>query len=229
MEAHIIYLPKSKHSVDLANRALKNLKETLDIDGRLFEGTDRYSVWQEYIDYHLKLKINSFGVGKIDSEIATFLSHYKLWKKCLDNSKKFLILENDSLFTENVNIDTLLNFNGDLLNLGLPSWKNNMIKDKNQNPAISWLDKKDGIFNRKEKNNYTDCLYGAHCYVLNPSGAKKLIDNIDNGIEPADIYLNMDRVDISDLLPHPATAFNDKSFIQRYDEVSHDKKDVWDY
>ena len=80
------------------------------------------------------------------------------------------------------------------------------------------------FFHRKQKRNYTDCLYGAHCYLLNPSGAKKLIDNIDKGIEPADMYISMDRVDIYDLLPHPASAYNGKSFIQR-----HSKENQWDY
>ena len=224
IEAHIITLPKSKYSMHLGKRCISNLKDKLNIDGNLFNGTDRYSVWQKYIDSNLNLKIDKFGVGMIDSEIATFFSHLNLWQKCLDNSKKFLILENDSFFTRNVDIETLLNFDGDLLNLGLPSWKNHMIRDKKQNPAIGWLDKEDGIFHRKEKRNYTDCLYGAHCYLLNPSGAKKLIDNIDKGIEPADMYISMDRVDIYDLLPHPASAYNGKSFIQR-----HSEENQWDY
>ena len=75
IEAHIITLPKSKYSMDLAKRCISNLKDKLNIDGNLFNGTDRYSVWQKYIDSNLNLKIDKFGVGMIDSEIATFFSH----------------------------------------------------------------------------------------------------------------------------------------------------------
>lgn len=224
IEAHIITLPKSKYSMDLAERCISNLKDKLNIDGKLFNGTDRYSAWQKYIDSNLNLKIHKFGIGMLDSEIGTFFSHLNLWQKCLDNSKKFLILENDSFFTKNVDIEVLLNFDGDLLNLGFPSW----MKDEDNLPVdeykkrigLEWLDKPSGIL----KRDYESCLYGAHAYLLNPSGAKKLIDNLQNGIEPADMYLNTNNIEIYDLLPHPAEARNGKSFIQR-----HTEKIVWDY
>ena len=224
IEAHIITLPKSKYSMDLAERCISNLKDKLNIDGKLFNGTDRYSVWQKYIDSNLNLKIHKFGIGMLDSEIGTFFSHLNLWQKCLDNSKKFLILENDSFFTKNVDIEALLNFNGDLLNLGFPSWMddedNLPVDEYKKRIGLEWLDKPNGIL----KRDYESCLYGAHTYLLNPSGAKKLIDNLQNGIEPADMYLNTNNIEIYDLLPHPAEARNGKSFIQR-----HTEKIVWDY
>ena len=224
IEAHIITLPKSKYSMDLAERCIGNLKDKLNIDGKLSNGTDRYSVWQKYIDSNLNLKIHKFGKGMLDSEIATFFSHLNLWQKCLDNSKKFLILENDSFFTKNVDIETLLNFDGDLLNLGFPSWIENIdnlpLDKYKKRIALEWVDKPNGIL----KRDYDSFLYGAHSYLLNPSGAKKLIDNLQNGIEPADMYLNTNNIEIYDLLPHPSEQRNGKSFIQR-----HTEKNVWDY
>ena len=118
----------------------------------------------------------------------------------------------------------MLNFDGDLLNLGFPSWMededNLPVDEYRKRIGLEWLDKPNGIL----KRDYESCLYGAHSYVLNPSGAKKLIDNLQNGIEPTDMYLNTNNIEIYDLLPHPAEARNGKSFIQR-----HTEKIVWDY
>ena len=163
IEAHIITLPKSKYSMDLAERCISNLKDKLNIDGKLFNGTDRYSVWQKYIDSNLNLKIHKFGIGMLDSEIATFFSHLNLWQKCLDNSKKFLILENDSFFTKNVDIEALLNFDGDLLNLGFPSWmddKDNLPVDEyRKRIGLEWLDKPNGILKEIMRVVYMELIH----------------------------------------------------------------------
>ena len=80
IEAHIIYLYRNQNTKWFGKRCISNLKDKLNIDGNLFNGTDRYSVWQKYIDSNLNLKIDKFGVGMIDSEIATFFS-FKFMEK----------------------------------------------------------------------------------------------------------------------------------------------------
>ena len=248
IEAHIITLPKSKHSMSLADRCITNLKETFGFDNPNWNvsysyGVDKYSVWQTYIDSNLNLNIDTFGVGNLESEIATFFSHLNLWQKCLDNSKKFLILETDSVFTKDVDINQLLNFDGDLLNLGYPNWGSSINgKQNNIDIKMEWLDKPNGILKREFCENEhdrhsphlgschcdTEWLFGAHCYLLNPSGAKKLLDSFKKGIEPADTYISQKVLNIYDLLPHPAKQLNDNSFIQRH--YKHNGiDDQWDY
>ena len=59
-------------------------------------------------------------------------------------------------------------------------------------------------------------MYGAQSYVVTPQGAKKLIDGIEEGILPADIYIRQELVDIYDYLPHPIKQESDFTLVQRW-------------
>lgn len=237
MKGYIIHLPKSEISVDEANKTKHDL-EAVGIQPILFEGCDRYDVWQEFIDNDFKIKnITRFGGGYYSSEIATFISHFKLWERCLELNENIIIFEHDAMLTKLFSIDDIKNFNGDLLNLGEPNWGKRV-----------WDG--DGILKRKvctecfdEYNSFVDwapdmcdCntqwLFGAHSYLISPSGAKKLIKDIkSNGIMPADLSLNQEVMDIHDFLPHPFIQRGNFTLIQRINppKFKKQKLNAWDY
>ena len=105
MKGYIIHLPKSQKSLDSA-LSIKLELESIGIEPHLFNGCDRYDVWQEFIDNEFTIQdITRFGGGYVDSEIATFISHYKLWKKCVDDNESIIIFEHDA------NIDLTFDIN----------------------------------------------------------------------------------------------------------------------
>ena len=59
-------------------------------------------------------------------------------------------------------------------------------------------------------------LFGAHAYLLNPSGAVKLVEATKLGILPADVYIRTDLLDIYDYLPHPIKQNEEFTLIQRW-------------
>ena len=125
MKGYIIHLPKSKLSVDIATETKKHL-ESLGIDVSLFDGCDKYDVWQEFIDNDFKINdITRFGGGFVDSEIATFISHYRLWEKCIQLDTPIFIFEHDvelRYYSDNYFLKDIESFDEDLLNLGSPNW-----------------------------------------------------------------------------------------------------------
>ena len=226
MKGFVIYVNNSSES----KKSAKHTQSMFgDIDVSLFKGVDKTNVWQTFIDSKLSiLDIKHFGGGKVDSEIATFFSHYNLWKKCIELNESILILEHDATINYKINFDVLKNFKGDLLNLGEPNW-GSITLGSHPSP---WKDKPSGVFLREkcDKNHYiykmwtkkngmchcdTMWLFGAHGYLLNPIGAKKLVEGTSKGILPADIYIRQEIIDIYDYLPHPIKQSGNITLIQR--------------
>ena len=227
MKGFVIYVDTSSKSKESAKHTQSMFG---DIDITLFKGVDKTNVWQTFIDSELSmLDIKHFGGGKVDSEIATFFSHYNVWLKCIELNEPILVLEHDAIIIGEIDFSILNKFEGDLLNLGEPNWGSITL---DSHPSL-WLDKPKGIFLRDVCNNKHDIykmwtnekglchcdtmwLFGAHAYLLNPSGAIKLVEGTKKGILPADIYIRQELIDIYDYLPHPIKQNGDFSLIQRW-------------
>jgi GR25 family glycosyltransferase involved in LPS biosynthesis len=101
--------------------------------------------------------------------VGCFLSHYHLWKKCIELNETIGIFEQDIEFKKN-NSNTI-------------SFTDVLRFDK---PAKIGKDYGTGIW-----------WEGAHAYLLTPTGAKKLLDWTHiNGAYPADVMLGTNVLDI---------------------------------
>ena len=239
MNVVVIYVNKSDKSTESAKHTQRIFKEKLDIDVTLFNGVNVDSVWQTFIDSNFNiLDWTHFGAGHVDSEIATFFSHYNLWWNCVMLNEPMLILEHDAILNDtNLDLNILKNFKGDLLNLGEPNWGSFWYGDFES----EWINKPSGIRKRfvcKNKHDsyqvwntqegFCHCdtmwLFGAHAYLLNPSGAAKLVEGTQQGILPADVYIRTDLLDIYDYLPHPIKQHSQFTLIQRYEKQKDHKR-----
>ena len=245
MKGYIITLMKSKRSVEYADKSISTAKKYGVTNIEKFPATDRYNVWKRYCDEKLTIKdMTKIGMGYLSSEIATFFSHYDLWTKCINQNEPILILEHDAHFTSKTNINEYDGFDGDILNLGFPSWGS--IDRPDKKIESQWNKKPSGILLREKcegKHNQmkpwldgfchcdTSFLYGAQSYIVTPNGAKKLLNDVPNGILPADIFIRQEIVDIHDLLPHPCRQLSEISYIQRNnsDETTNASNYAWDY
>ena len=157
------------------------------------------------IDEHLEnenLYVNTSGGHKIkhNGVIGCFLSHYFLWKKCIELDQPIGVLEYDAYFIRPLPVDILDSFD-DYCNLdytrhlhygkGKDEYLNNL--DYTSPIVINKLKekRKSSKFNliKYINNNH---IKGAFGYIIKPTGAKKLVTaSKEYGILPADVQPNL--------------------------------------
>jgi glycosyl transferase family 25 len=194
-----------KHADECVNQA-----KTFGIDIEYFDAINGL----EYSSHLEKLKIfprYKFKKGRA-GVFGCFLSHYYLWKKCMEDDIPYLILEHDGYFIEPLPEDILDQF-ADVLkldgldpfskeyNLALENEKNKPVTYKKyHNPAAKFL----------EKNQTGNYMRGAYGYIIKPHAAKTLVEWIAiNGFVSADNQIGDALVDIQVVSPtivrlHPA-------------------------
>ena len=137
-----------------------------------------YNTCHEWIDPIL-------GTTLSRGEIGCFLSHYKLWKRCIKENKPFLILEDDAIVNKLSydEIDNLINYqNYNFVYLG---WK-----EMNEGGSIPVR----GV------NKFVVPVYPywGLAYVITPEAAKILVnDDIEKSIIPVDEYLPLKMKDLN--------------------------------
>ena len=131
-----------------------------------------------------------------DNATAAFLSHFSLWKHCVDINEEITILEHDAVFTNNVN--SFIPHKG-CLSLGHPSY---------------------GMYNKPEKfgvNPLTSKVYfpGAHAYRVKPNAAKFIIEQAKKFARPTDVFLNVETFPfLEEYYPWPVMAKDSFTTIQ---------------
>lgn len=167
MKSYIIRLSDFPNSIEWAERAYKSAKEN-NWNIHFFEGSNGQK--ETLKDYNIK--INSKYKKAIASfervgTVGCFLSHYRLWKKCIELDEPICILEHDvtihAAFPE-------LEFN-DIIKLSTNK------KAKDIYLGEWWA--------------------GAMGYCVSPQGAKKLVNFVEtNGAMPADTMLCTGIIDL---------------------------------
>ena len=121
------------------------------------------------------------------SEVSCFFSHKKAWDQILKENQAMLVLEDDALLAQN--LSCILEELSTIKNIGYEIDYVNLEERKNRKKLLS----------NKSKSDFCDTsltrLYqgrsGAAGYVLWPSGAKKLLLQMENkGIGIADKFIN---------------------------------------
>jgi len=159
------------------------------------EGETRY-------DMKTGLELSGYKTRDINKRIGCFLSHYTLWKNCIEADKPIMILEQDALFTNRFDYGIIKeSFKGDILGLNNPigatrlaSVYDKTLKDiwelrsskRKQNPKYDvyeapWVDKNKMI---------PQGIAGNSAYIIKPAGARKLIElTAEHGIWPNDALM----------------------------------------
>jgi len=178
-----------------------------------------------------KLFINPNGKHKVSRRgkgvLGCFLSHYFLWKKCLEEKSTIGVLEYDAIFIRELP-SNILDLFEDYLNLdytrhthlGLSSNGSEYISqielEKSNNLEVKTVleNRKSSKFPFKYINN--NHIKGAFGYIIKPSGAKKLIEATKKyGILPADIQPNLLYCDIKYTTPS-IVMLNPKGIANRF-------------
>lgn len=198
MKHYVITIKDIPQSVEYANRCIKSASN-FDMKVEQFD-----AVTPRNTDVHKMLKdegISKLGFeekySRLDNCIAAFLSHYSLWKRCIEHNHSITIFEHDAIIVDK--IPDFINFKG-CVNLGKPSY---------------------GKFNTPKKlgvNDLTSKQYfgGAHAYRITPSAAKHLVAKAKTNAGPTDVYLhNQNFAWLEEYYPWPVEVKDTFTTIQR--------------
>ena len=200
MKTFIIYNPNDDLSIKLSSESIESCSQ-FEVYPELFDGVFGDKIIKILKEYNL---VDGYFAPELtQGERGCFLSHFCLWKKCIELNEPILILEHDITMIRQLPNNILDNVT-ELLNLDLCGSlrkkyneyldcmkKTGPIKikrlfDQTQLPSnITW----------KSAKQYH--VAGAHAYIIKPIAAKKLIVAAEkNGCLPVDVHINSHYVDI---------------------------------
>ena len=171
MKAYVITIEHLKQSVECADRCIASgAKYGLHIEKHKAT-TPRDNPNEIFNKLAITTRHFSTDIGsRPENVLSAFLSHYSLWLKCIALNETIAIFEHDAVILNNIPVN--ITFKG-CMNIGAPSY--GAFK---QPMSLGKID-------LTSKNYFP----GAHAYMLNPSGAKRLVDHASVYARPTDIYL----------------------------------------
>jgi GR25 family glycosyltransferase involved in LPS biosynthesis len=175
------------------------------------------AIWGRDYEKHLaKLNIR-LGRQKLSKmtlgHYGNFLSHYYLWKKCINDQEPYLVLEHDGWLLREIPENIFDQFD-DVCKLDCysPFMKTDggydVVVDKDLTSPVAVH----SILDIPKLTGYSDALRfkkragcyssGVYAYIIKPRGAKKLIDWInENGFLATDNQVNTNVMDVKVCIP----------------------------
>ena len=196
MRAFVITIEDNERSVQAANRCIRSAPFPVERFKAVTPKDNPKRMFKEY-----GLPVEAFEKDQRYSRkepcMSAFLSHYQLWKRCISSNEEILILEHDAMFTGNWP-PSLGNYHG-LISVGKPSY------GRYGEPIMIGVNP---LCSKKH-------LPGAHAYVVNPRGAKEIVEKAKTEAAPTDVYLHLDRfVWLEEYYPWPVEAKDSFTTIQ---------------
>ena len=185
-------------SENLAQECIESAKK-FGIQAKIFPAT-----WGKDIDKHFveqDLKIYKKGQKKKDINPGLkgcLLSHYRLWKKCIESQKPMMIFEHDNIVLRDIP-EKLLNTFEDVLHLDFASRQVTDYEDftetYNGDDVKQWCPQIPRLSGH-ELYNKTH-IKGSHAYIIKPLGAIKMVDWVWNvGALSPDLAMNSTAIDL---------------------------------
>tara|TARA_B100000676_G_scaffold107390_1_gene107393 strand:- start:3717 stop:4400 length:684 start_codon:yes stop_codon:yes gene_type:complete len=185
-------------SENLAQECIESAKK-FGIQAKIFPAT-----WGKDIDKHFveqDLKIYKKGQKKKDINPGLkgcLLSHYRLWKKCIESQEPMMIFEHDNIVLRDIP-EKLLNTFEDVLHLDFASRQVTDYEDftetYNGDDVKQWCPQIPRLSGH-ELYNKTH-IKGSHAYIIKPLGAIKMVDWVWNvGALSPDLAMNSTAIDL---------------------------------
>lgn len=218
MKYKIICLKESDISVKYTNECIEQAKK-FNIRLEIFDGIHGNDSEKHINDLNIKRKWN-FKAGRKGVD-GCFLSHFYLWKKCVEDNEPYLILEHDGYFIKPLPEDILNHFS-DVLKLdNYNPFKETYNTDinKDTNKKVSYIKYENSLVKNVSLNETGTYFKGAYSYIIKPHAAKKIIEFVyDKGFLPADVLLGDAILDLKVTIPTIARLHPD--YFNRVKELS---------
>jgi GR25 family glycosyltransferase involved in LPS biosynthesis len=202
VKCFIIRLEENDHSCKMAFDCFEQAKK-YNIEANYFKAINGNNSVEHYNKLNIK-QAGKFKKGKL-GVLGCFLSHYYLWKQCVDDNIPYLILEHDGYIIRHIPEDILDQFE-DVLKLDeldpYSSSYNNKINEEFKLPITIQPYINPSPKYKTRIGLGTNYFKGAYSYIIKPHAAKKIIDYITiNGHVPADQQINDTIVKLETTLP----------------------------
>ena len=178
MKAFIIYLKEVQSTIDSALECKRTARE-YGLDAWLMEGFTPSRADQFIKEQNLKPYLPGPKLFQIKWQKGgvrgCMISHYHVWKKCMELDQPIVVLEHDSrVVSETYTADF-----EDVLHLDAHRFEQDPDRDKD--PVVQ-----DFVNVRKGENQ----LMGTYGYVIKPHAAKRLIQGAhEDGITASDMFV----------------------------------------
>lgn len=139
------------------------------------------------IDFASGLKKTAYQTKNPNARIACALSHYSLWKKCVELDEPILILEHDAYFIKRYDADPLY-MQPNILGINNPlgctrraqQYYDAIVNINTFSTPVPWIDEK----------NVPQGLAGNSAYIIKPAGASHMIQLVkEYGLWPNDAIM----------------------------------------
>lgn len=196
MKHYVITMMDLSESVQVANRCIRS-GEKFGLNIEKFKAvTPKDNPYEILRSEGIPSRGILTNVSRPEPVLSCFLSHYMLWKKCIELDEEITIFEHDAVIMDKIPDD--LNYKG-CINFGQPSWGNYKI------PEI-------GIHKLSSMN----CFPGAHAYRIKPIAAKVIVRDAKIKAQPADEFLNNSNFDfLEEYYPWPVKCQDNFTTVQK--------------
>jgi len=199
MKAYIITLDNTPMSVAAADRCIRSANVEIEkfsaiADINVEPLMRRYKITWNYPwtgeEYDLKtgLKKTAYKTKNPLKRIACFLSHYTLWKKCIQLDEPIMILEHDAIFVQPFDDTAFMKAECDIISINDPRGATRKAMDYHEK-----LQKNYQTIQRVptiDELTIPQGLPGNSAYIIKPSGAKKMLDLVEeHGAWPNDALM----------------------------------------
>lgn len=195
MKAFVITIKGHSKSEAAAKRCIESGARN-GVEIKIFDAITPADDTQKLAKQH-NISLESFNerFSRTANCIAAFLSHFMLWKRCEELDQPIAIFEHDAILMSALPT-TPFNY---VLNIGEPSYgKFNTPNHLGVGPLVS-----------------KPYFPGAHAYMVNPKGARRLMKQATEDAGPTDIFLDIRRFPwLQEFYPWPARAIDSFTTIQ---------------
>ena len=189
---------------------IRNFRPSEDVSERCIKSASNYGVTVEKYNAitpnHKPMQIlknegiqtDKFGEiwSRTSRAASAFLSHYFLWKECVETNEEYTIFEHDAVVIAPLPLNVKYNL---MMSIGAPSY------GKYKIPPILGV-------NKLISKQY---FPGAHAYMLKPKAAKHLVDQAKLEAMPTDVFLHNNRFPwLEEYYPWPVVAKDSFTTIQ---------------
>lgn len=199
MKAYIITLTTHPKSTAAAKRCIGSANIPISIfDAVTEEDAERIMreekiMWKypwkgEQMDFKAGLRKSAYPTTNPLRRVACFLSHYMLWKMCVDKDEPIMILEHDAIFIKPFDETAFMKAECDIISLNDPRGATRRAQDFHEklqqgHQTIQRVPTIDDLM-------IPQGLPGNSAYIIKPSGAKKMLNLVkEYGAWPNDALM----------------------------------------
>lgn len=139
-------------------------------------------------DMRSGLKLSAYQTNAPRKRVACFLSHFLLWKECLERDESMFIFEHDALFTGELPVELLEESRYDIIGLNDPRGAtrrsdvfHKFVQDRGEGVIVC---------PKVDLDHVPQGIAGNSAYFIKPNGAKKLLSLVkEYGAWPNDAIM----------------------------------------